>query len=62
MNDSDKESNAVTSYSITVNSSGGDGGSLILQKGRKESCRKSGLAGSPVDSVLFTTAASAPAA
>lgn len=49
--DSDKERSAVASHSITVNSfGGGDEGSLIS------------LVGSPVDPVLFTTAASAPAA
>lgn len=48
--DSDKENSAVALYSITVSSFCGDEGSLIS------------LAGSPVDPVLFTTVASAPAA
>ena len=48
--DGDKERSVVASYSITVNSFGGDGGSLIS------------LAGSPMDPALFTSAASAPAA
>ncbi len=48
--DSDKERSAVALYSITANSFGGDGGSLIS------------LAGSPADPALFTIPASAPAA